>query len=384
METIERDYSPRDVKFYYVYKALAHPELNGYVQPLTLEERLMHVAEAKRSLGTRVEWLADNMDNELKRALGDVPNAELVIDPDGKVVRRRAWSDPTALRADLEELVGSVDNPTTLADLDMAAPSFAKPTVATGVVPRVEMPGRMQALKIEPVLEGAELPFYAKLRLEADQGVMRDGTGKLYVGFHLDPLYHVHWNNLAPPLQFELQPPQGVSVSPARATFPKVEEEADADPREFLLEIDSDEAPAPGDPPLELKVDYYACDNDNTWCIPVSQSYLVHLERDPDGGRVFGRGAGGRIGGGRFGGQRAMPGRGPDAGRRFDGGDFIERVKRWDANGDGLIVREEVPERMRERFFDRADTDGDGVIDADELEAIAKRFRRGRGSRGIS
>ena len=57
MEALYRDYEPRGVRFLYVYKALAHPELNGYVRPVTLEERLMHVAEAKRALGTEIVWL---------------------------------------------------------------------------------------------------------------------------------------------------------------------------------------------------------------------------------------------------------------------------------------------------------------------------------------
>ena len=54
----------------YLYKALAHPELNGYVNPITLEERLMHVAEAKRVLGSDIAWIAANIANELKHALG--------------------------------------------------------------------------------------------------------------------------------------------------------------------------------------------------------------------------------------------------------------------------------------------------------------------------
>ena len=119
METIFTDYSPLGLRFYYVYKALAHPELNDYITPFTLEERLMHIEEAKRTIGTEIPWLADNMDNTLKRALGDVPNAELVISPEGRVATRRAWSDPTALRRDLEELVAPVDNPTAVSDLDM-------------------------------------------------------------------------------------------------------------------------------------------------------------------------------------------------------------------------------------------------------------------------
>ncbi len=57
LETVERDYAPQGVRFYYVYKALAHPEYNGYVAPYTLEDRLMHVAEAERTLGSRIPWL---------------------------------------------------------------------------------------------------------------------------------------------------------------------------------------------------------------------------------------------------------------------------------------------------------------------------------------
>ena len=50
LETVYRDYAPKDVRFSYLCKALAHPEPNGYVNPVTLEEHLMHIEEAKRIL----------------------------------------------------------------------------------------------------------------------------------------------------------------------------------------------------------------------------------------------------------------------------------------------------------------------------------------------
>ena len=56
-------------------------------------------------------------------------------------------------------------------------------------------------------------------------------------------------------------------------------EPADADPREFLLAVDMAEVYQP----LELDVFYYACDDALTFCIPVNQSYRVHLERDHHG-----------------------------------------------------------------------------------------------------
>ena len=361
METIERDYTPEGVQFYYLYKQLAHPELDHYVDPYTLEERLMHVAQAERQLGSRIPWIADAMTNELKHALGDMPNSEFIIDPDGRILERRAWSDPTALRDDLDRLIGPVENRTRLSDLDLPSePPVA--TVVKGIVPRVTPPGRMMTLKVEPDLDSTELPFYTKLRADVDREFLRNGEGKLLLGFHIDPLYHMHWNNLAPPLTYTVTAPDGVRVTPASATFAEIEAPADADPREFLVDIGTDDSAVS----FDLSVTYYACDDDNTFCIPVTQSYAVSLQVDPDAGRVFGAGRGA----GRFGGRGS-----PEA--------MIERIRGWDANNDGLVARSEVPEPMRDRF-DRMDENGDGVLEADEIESLPARMGPGpgRGGRG--
>jgi hypothetical protein len=369
VETIERDYTPQGVQFYYLYKQLAHPELDHYVDPYTLEERLMHVAQAERQLGSRIPWIADAMTNELKHALGDMPNSEFIIDPDGRVVNRRAWSDPEALRTDLERLIGPVAEPTRVSDLDLpSTPPVA--TVAKGIVPRLTPPGRMSTLTVRPDLDGTELPFYTKLRADVDTEFLRTGAGTLLLGFHIDPLYHMHWNNLAPPLTWAVTAPDGVRVTPSSATFATIEEPADADPREFLVDLAADDMTAS----FDLSVTYYACDDANTFCIPVTQGYAVSLEVDPDAGRVFGAGRGG----GRFGGRG-----GP--------GGMVERVNRvrgWDTNGDGLVARSEAPEPMRD-VFDRMDENGDGVLEADEIDNLSARMgpgagRGGRGGRGMA
>ena len=100
------DYAPKGVKFYYVYKSLAHPGKNGYVQPVTLKERLAQVNEAKRKLGTKITWLSDSMSNEIRDALGGAPNSQFIIGPDGKIVVSRSWSNADELRKDLAKLVG--------------------------------------------------------------------------------------------------------------------------------------------------------------------------------------------------------------------------------------------------------------------------------------
>jgi Ca2+-binding EF-hand superfamily protein len=350
LETIERDYAQQGVKFYYIYKALAHPETNGYVAPFSLEERLMHVAEAKRTLGSRIEWICDTMDNDLKHALGDRPNSEFVIDPSGKVVVSRSWSNPSQLRNDLTELVGEVENPTSISDLDMK--KLAPPQkAARGVVERVDLPGRMSPVQITPV--ESKTPHYAKLRAES-------GDGKLYLGFFLDPLYKVHWNNKAPALEYSIESPEGVSVTPQSGNGPKVEVDADADPREFLIDVSGRSSD-----PLKVTVKYFACDDAETFCIPVTQQYLVSFERDRDGGNR--RASGGR------GGSRGGPGRGPGRG---PGGsppsasmrEMMQRIPvmaALDTDRDGTLSAEELesaPESLR-----TIDRDGDGELGAAEI-----------------
>lgn len=266
------------MRFFYLYKSLAHPETNGYVTPFTFDERLMHVKEAERTIGSRIAWLCDAMDNRLKRALGDAPNCEFVIDPEGRIARMREWSRPSELRSDLEELVGPVEHPTDPADVDIR---FRPPlkTAPTGIVERLQLPGRYTALSVTPHIAESTQPFYVKLRAEAEPKLLRDGKGELYVGFHLDPLYHVHWNNLAAPLKIELETPGGVRIDPARLDGPKLEAPADADPREFLIEVDLCE---PG--PVTLTVRYFACNDEEGWCKAVTQRYTIEWAADRDGG----------------------------------------------------------------------------------------------------
>ena len=144
LETVFRDYAPQGVKFYYVYKALAHPEYMSYVNPFTLEERLMHVAEAKRTLGMEIPWIVDNMENTLKEVLSKrFSNAEMIIDAQGVVIGKRAWSRPEEIREALTRWVGPVGNPTQMEDLNLKTAPPPK-AAASGVVPPIDRPDPAQ------------------------------------------------------------------------------------------------------------------------------------------------------------------------------------------------------------------------------------------------
>jgi hypothetical protein len=350
------------VQVFFVYKALAHPEggSSPYVTPFTLKERLLHVQEAKKTLGATVPWLCDTIENDLKHALGDRPNSEFVIDPDGKIVVMRDWSNPETLRADLENLVGAVANPTRVSDLDLKIETTPKPA-ASGVVKRVLLSEQGQPLLVTP--QESKTPYYVKLRAEADKDLLRTGKGQLYLGFHLDPIYHVHWNNLAKPLSWEVTSAESVSMTPPKGVGPKPEQEADIDPREFIVEVDSERDAGP----IEITVKYFACNDEQGFCIPVTQKYTVSLEQDRDGGQArrsgSGRGPGGRP-----------PGAGnPEGGP--PGGFSVARLMRFDENKDGKVSRDELPRQMV-RMLDRADSNNDDAIDEEEAKAMEARFRQ--------
>ncbi|MBI1903380.1 MAG: EF-hand domain-containing protein [Planctomycetia bacterium] len=52
--------------------------------------------------------------------------------------------------------------------------------------------------------------------------------------------------------------------------------------------------------------------------------------------------------------------------------DPARMVEQFDKNGDGLLGRDEVPERMKERF-DQIDADKDGKLSKEELQRVAPR-----------
>lgn len=320
------------MQFYYIYKSLAHPENNGYVQPFNLKERLMHVAEAKKKLGSRFQWICDSMDNQLKHTFGDRPNSEFLFGPDGTLISSRTWSSPADLRADLEKHVGPVTKQTQVADLDLPRMAPAT-TAATGVVPRLTLPGTMMPVFATPQVKENDQPFYVKLRAEVDSSFFSTGSGKLYLGFFLDPLYHVHWNNRAMPVMFEVEQMNGVFVGGQEGVGPDVEADADADPREFLVDLctEIDGVDTSKSAEIVVKVKYFACDDAETFCKPVTQRYLIVLERDKDGGSrrsTTGRGGAGRSRGGFSpgqGGPGSRTGQGSRRGQRQNSPGFLDR-----------------------------------------------------------
>ncbi|MGV3484449.1 MAG: peroxiredoxin family protein [Planctomycetaceae bacterium] len=343
LEAVHRDYHPKGVKFFFIFKSLAHPELAGnYIQPFTIEERLLQANQAKQQFGTQIPWIVDAIDNRLKRALGDRPNSQFLIDPQGIIVRKRAWSHPGLVRKDLEELVGPVEQVTRVEDLQLKFEPPSKPAAARGVVARVPR-NKMTAIVAQPTIDPNGLPFYAKLRAEADAELLSTGTGSLYLGFHLDPLHRAAWNNLTEPLSIRIDAENDVVIDRREATAAKAAVMSDSDPREFLLNVKA----WPADQSLTLTVTYFACVDKET-CHEVQQQYRLQRARDIDGGGARGEGAG-----------------------YWDTQEFTKQLLSGDQNRDGLLQPNEAVGLVLPHF-EELDRDADGSLDRAELKAVGE------------
>ena len=199
IEAVARDFSDRDVDFYFMYQTLAHPENWGFVQPTSIQDRLAQVAHAKELLQTKIPWLTDPIDNQMKTYFLGTPNSQFVFDQSGKVVHRDSWGRGSSLRESLEQLVCKPDQTTSVADLNL--PRFEHHLTPENemLLERLRVDGVAVPLMVEAGGDAgsvsdllssdyAESNRYAKLRPEADQALMDTGNGKLYLGFRQDPV----------------------------------------------------------------------------------------------------------------------------------------------------------------------------------------------------
>lgn len=376
-EAIYADYKDHEnIQFFFIYKSLAHPELNGYVQPVTLDERLLHIKEAKHVLGTTIPWLCDGPDNAVRQAFNLGPNSDMIIDPEGKLIHAVRWTDGDALRKKIVSIVGDSTTHTSPEDLKLvrADPHRRQRSFEANVLPKPKFSSEMIPVVLKPV-GSPDNPFYVKPRVEVDQGVLQHGSGEMYLGFFPDPIHAVHWNNLVDPVRYDLKLAEGMKISPSEGIAPKVNQESDGDPREFKLQVIS----MGRETTAELTFHYYACSSTEGWCKPVTQKYQISFLRDPDGGGTNGRSF-------RYDGNASrVPGQRPDLrrrpadqtqrpGNRMDPRQIRTRILESDSNGDGKITREELPQQMRQRF-DMMDRDGDGLITEMEVnEMLRERF----------
>ena len=358
IEAAYADYKDKEVQFFYFYKSLRHPELEGYMQAQNLSERLLQLAEARKKLGTKVPWIADTMDDEIRIGLRSGSWSVYLISPEGEIVYASDRIDDSSLRTALTKEVGEVSSPTSVADLNL--PAIARPGKLVnedsdwGVA-------RPEGLTILRLIPGSPNDtYYVKLRAEADETLLKTGTGRLFLGFYPDPIHDAHWNNLAQPMKYKLTLPKGVTATPTEASAKKQPGDSDTNPRQFWVDISSEK---PFNE-LKLKFDYFACTAD--MCLPLTHEYTIQMKDENRGSRTFGMNKGNKT-------NNRTPQRGGD------------RMKRLDTNQDGYVSFDEWYTQMKKRqgdnltkeraqqAFDRMDSDNNGFISSSELTNASQR-----------
>lgn len=319
----------KTVQFYYLYKTLIHPELNGYIQPVTIAERMMHITEAEKKLHTKVPCIIDPMTNEVSAAFGLGSNSVFMFDKSGQIVYRNYYTDIGELRSKLVELAGPLNRPPTGISIQSAIyEEVFSPVEFVSIRNSINerfVPIISQPLKLDSI-------HYVKLRTEVTKKVFNSGSGFLYLGFHLDPIHHVHWNNLVDPLKYSISLANGVIIEDSLGIAPRDSSVSDRKPREFLVKVNnwalSDTLP--------IKVVYYACDELNKWCRIMIQEYQLILKKDPFAGFI-----------------------------KIESNIELKHkfLRLWsnDSNNDGKLSMDEFPERIISRFI-MMDVDHDGFI----------------------
>ncbi|QBG46368.1 hypothetical protein EGM51_02755 [Verrucomicrobia bacterium S94] len=350
IEAAARDFYPQGIRFYYIYKYLRHPENNGYIKPFTLRARAQHTLVAKEQLGTAVPWLYDTMDNDTAyRLAGENGTGIFIFSGSGEEIFSGTLADHARLYEKLTELSSPVTEPFDIETLP--EPTLEPVNIRESqLVPRVKvsMEDRLQPLEITP--GQTRQPYFVKARVEGSEALLESGDGKLYLGFHIDPLFDVEWNNLGEPLKYQLKTPSGV-VAPSINSAARVTVAAtDTEPREFMLQARKLDL----DKPLTLQVTYSVHRNKRN--IEVTQNYLVYLQKDRFGGEVFGR----QI-------PLVTPAESPsgESSTTRSSSAYRAMLRRYDIDRNGKLTADEVIGRLH-TYFDRIDSNSDGAIDAEE------------------
>lgn len=352
IETAARAYDSGNVRFFYIYRHLSRPENNGFLQPFHILERTRQAQLASELLRTRVPWLLDTMDNQAAKALEqDESNHRIFIySPDGRQRFAGAITDPSAFRKALENLAGAPD---TAIKPSRPLPPKLKPISLkpAEVVDRIEFnPSTDSFLPLEISPRASRHPYYVKLRAEANDALLESGDGKIYLGFHVDPLYKMEWNNKEDPLKYTASTPHGV-LAPSIKSAPRITGQPnDSEPREFMLDARQLDLSKP----LSIRIEYYVSSPDRLKREKVSQSYRIHLKADPYAGQAY---------------RRQIPyGESASSTKDIPKTNIHPDLLKYDENGDGRLSRNEVPGKLNMKFRD-LDTNGDGYLSDEEYAA---------------
>lgn len=354
IESFAYDYDPEKLHSFYIYRYLIHPENHGFLQPFSLRERAAQTKLANQYLSTRVPWLYDIMDNQTAKALA--PEAEhdvFIYSAAGEELFAGSIDEPQSIREKLDELIGTPESRRSpgqlpgprIKPIELPSPSLVQ---RIHFNPETEP---FTPLQVSPM--DSRVPFYVKLRAEADDQLLQTGTGRIYLGFHADPLYQAAWNNREAPLKYQVVAPQG-TVAPSIQRAPEInQKQYDSEPREFMLNARGVDTVKP----LMLQVEYSVFLPSLERTVAVTQQYFIYLDRDLFGGKAYRR-------------QIAYADPAPWKPNNIPT-DIPYALRQYDADSDGKLTRDEAKGTLWSKFPD-IDTNRDGYLNSEEYSTYLR------------
>lgn len=112
MERLAQKYGPHDVQVVCLYVREPHPgerAFRQYEKHASYEHKLRYARELVRLKAMNIPVIVDGVDEAVHRALGSLPNLAYVIDKDGRVVYKAAWTNAEHLDEVLSELTSDGD-----------------------------------------------------------------------------------------------------------------------------------------------------------------------------------------------------------------------------------------------------------------------------------
>jgi hypothetical protein len=102
MDELAREYAGR-AHALFVYAREAHPDdFPDYPAHNSQAQKVRHAAELQRRWNTPRTILVDNLDGDVHRAWGGLPNMSWIIDHTGRIAFKAAWTRAGDIRAALE------------------------------------------------------------------------------------------------------------------------------------------------------------------------------------------------------------------------------------------------------------------------------------------
>ncbi|RVW00863.1 TlpA family protein disulfide reductase [Rhodococcus spongiicola] len=153
-----------EVAFLVLYIREAHPGENvGPHRCLADKTAAANLLRQEEREGRRI--LIDTLDGQVHKAYGGMPNVIYVIDPQGTVVFRNMWNDPSAVEEALKQAMAGGD-PSRL----RARPRLASPAVARRVMRRAGRQAVLDMVRASPRI----VPIIPRL-IRGDLKSARDG-----------------------------------------------------------------------------------------------------------------------------------------------------------------------------------------------------------------